>query len=356
MRFLSRRRVAVAATLVAALLGLAACGGSSGKASAGTANVTLRLGYLPNLTHATALVGVQEGIYARDLGPNVSLKTATFNAGPDAVQALFSGAIDASYLGPNPAINAWQKSKGTAIKVVSGEASGGAFLVVKSSITSAAQLKGKKIASPQLGNTQDVALRSWLKSQGYSTTTEGGGEVTVVPQDNSLTLQAFLTGSIDGAWVPEPWATRLVKEGNGHVLVDERSLWPGGRYVTTLLAVRTAFLKAHPDVVQRLVQAQVDANDALNADVTRAAGVANTAIGAITGKALKTDVVNTAMANLTFTDDPVGSSLAQSAKNAEALGLLQPVNLQGIFDLSFLNQALKAKNEPQIPEPQVSGT
>lgn len=348
MRHLSRRGTGVAAVLVVAFVALAGCGGGSSKASAGTDKVTLRLGYYPNVTHATALVGVKDGIYARDLGANVTLKTATFNAGPDAVNALFSGAIDATYVGPNPAINAWQKSKGTAIRIVSGEASGGAFLVVKASITSATQLKGKKLASPQLGNTQDVALRSWLKSQGYTTTPEGGGDVTVVPQDNSLTLQSFQTGAIDGAWVPEPWATRLVKDGKGHVLVDERTLWPNGKYVTTLLVVRAAFLQAHPDTVKRLVQAQVDANDAVNADPARAASIANDAIGAITGKTLKPEVASTAIGNLTFTNDPIASSLAQSAKNAVAIGLLQPVDLKGIFDLSFLNQILKAKGQPQV--------
>lgn len=348
MSKLSRRRAVAGVTALVAVVALAACGGSSSKASAGTDKVTLRLGYFPNVTHATALVGVKEGIYARDLGPDVTLRTVTFNAGPEAVQALFAGAIDATYVGPNPAINAWQKSKGTAIKIVSGEASGGAYLVVKPAITNPSQLKGRKIASPQLGNTQDVALRSWLKTQGYTTTTSGGGDVTVVPQDNGLTLQAFVTGSIDGAWVPEPWATRLVKEGKGHVLVDERTLWPGGQYVTTLLMVRAAFLDSHPDTVKRLVQAQVDSNARINADIAGAATVANGEIAAITGKALKIDVVNTAMRNITFTNDPIAPSLSTSAKNAEALGLLQPVDLKGIFDLKFLNEVLQSKGQPGV--------
>lgn len=348
MSKLSRRRAVIGFTALVAVVAIAACGGSSGKASAGTDELTLRLGYFPNITHATPLVGVKEGIYARDLGSDVTLKTATFNAGPDAVQALFAGSIDATYIGPNPAINAWQKSKGTAIKIVSGEASGGAYLVVKPSITTPSQLKGKKLATPQLGNTQDVALRSWLKAQGYTTTTTGGGDVAVVPQDNGLTLQSFVSGSIDGAWVPEPWATRLVKEGKGHVLVDERTLWPSGQYVTTLLIVRTAFIDAHPDTVKRLVQAQVDANARVNADIGGAATVANSEIAAITGKPLKADVVNTAMGNITFTNDPIASSLSQSAKNAEAIGLLQPVNLRGIFDLTFLNQVLRATGQPAV--------
>lgn len=181
---------------------LAACT----SASSSTAKVTLRLGYFPNITHATALLGVERGIFARDLGSNVTLMTATFNAGPEEVTALLSGALDAGSVGPNPAINAWQRSHGTAIRIVSGAASGGAFLVVKPSITSARQLKGKKLASPQLGNTQDVVLRTWLKRQGLSTTT-GGRDVSVVPQDDATTLQAFQAGAVDVAWGrPEPWA------------------------------------------------------------------------------------------------------------------------------------------------------
>ncbi|HEY7134655.1 MAG TPA: ABC transporter substrate-binding protein [Acidimicrobiia bacterium] len=343
-------RALVPALCLALVSVLAACGGStsSSKAGASDEKVTLRLGYFPNVTHATAILGVKEGIFARDLGADVTLKTATFDAGPEAVNALLSGGLDATYVGPNPAINAWQKSHGTAIKIVSGEASGGAFLVVKPSITSPSQLKGRKLASPQLGNTQDVALRTWLRSQGYRTTTTGGGDVSVVPQDNATTLQAFQAGAIDGAWVPEPWATRLVKEGGGHVLVDEATLWPNGRYVTTLLMVRTAFQKAHPDVVERLVQGQVDADQALAADPTKSATEVNDEIGRITGKALKPAVASAAFANITFTNDPIASSLETSAKHAEDLGLLQPVDLNGIFDLGPLNEVLHARGLPVV--------
>src|SRR5207253_7177957 len=163
----------------------------------------------PNLTHASAIVGVDHGIFQKDLGSNVTLKTSTYTAGPEEVTALFAGALDAAYMGPNPAINAYTKSNGVAIRIISGATSGGAFLVVKPSITSAADLKGKKIAAPQLGNTQDVALRNWLKSKGLNTTTAGGGDVKVIDQDNAQSLDAFKQGTIDGAWVPEPWASRL---------------------------------------------------------------------------------------------------------------------------------------------------
>src|SRR5688572_16577034 len=241
-----------------AAVALAGCGSSSQDTAAGTVDkaaekVDLRLGYFPNITHASAVVGVEKGIFAEKLGSGVNLTTSAFNAGPAAVEAIFNGAIDATYIGPNPAINAFAKSNGEAVRIISGATSGGAYLVVNPSINKPADLKGKKIASPQLGNTQDVALRSWLKANKLSADTQGGGDVSIAPQENGQTLEAFKTGLIAGAWVPEPWATRLIQEGQGKVLVDEKTLWPGGQYVTTHLMVRTGFLKDHPDVVQRLL-------------------------------------------------------------------------------------------------------
>jgi NitT/TauT family transport system substrate-binding protein len=311
--------------------------------------VTVRLGYFPNLTHAPALVGVQEGLFAKRLGKN-HLEPKTFSAGTEAVTALFSDALDISYIGPNPAINAYAKSKGAAVRIVAGATSGGAALVVKPYITSAAQLKGTTLATPQLGNTQDVALRSWLKDQGLKTDTAGGGDVSIKPQDNGDTLTAFKAGQIAGAWVPEPWATRLVQEGGGKVLVNEASLWPHGRFVTTHILVRTDFLKQHPDVVKEVLEAHLDALDAIAKDPAAAQKAANEAIKAITQKPLSDSVISAAWKNLDFTADPIASSLQTSAKHAEELGLLDPVNLRGIYDLTILNGLLKAKGEAAVQE------
>ncbi len=222
--------------------------------------MTLRLGYFPNITHATALVGVGKGIFEEKLADNVTLETSTFSTGTEASEALFADAIDMTYIGPNPAINAYAKSDGAAVRVISGATSGGAFLVVKPEINSPADLKGKVLATPSLGNTQDVALRSWLKENGLSSDEAGGGDVSIAPQENSQTLQTFLSGDIQGAWVPEPWATRLIQEGGGKVLVDERDLWPEGQYVTTHVMVATKFLDEHPDVVQQFLEGHVAAN------------------------------------------------------------------------------------------------
>ena len=332
-------------------------GGSAGPTGAGSGSpasaepVELRLGYFPNVTHATALAGIKQGFFEESLPDNVTLTTTPFNAGPEAVEAIFSGGLDASFIGPNPAINAFARSKGEAIRIVSGATSGGAYLVVKPEITSAAQLKGTKLATPQLGNTQDVALRAWLKEQGLSSDTQGGGDVSILPQPNAQTLDTFRSGDIDGAWVPEPWATRLVQEGGGTVLVDERDLWPDGQYVTTQLVVTPTFLEAHPDVVKALLTGVLKATDYVNDDPTEAQAVVNQAIADVTQKGLPEAVLAAAWPNLTFTVDPIASSLATSAAEATDLGLLDETDLTGIYDLTLLNEVLREAGRPEIPAP-----
>jgi sulfonate transport system substrate-binding protein len=296
-------------------------------------------------------VGIENGIFQDKLGSDVTLTTQTFNAGGDVVEAIFNGGLDASYVGPNPAINAWAQSEGTAINIVSGATSGGAFLVVSPDITNADQLAGKTLASPQLGNTQDVALRAWLKEQGFETDLEGGGDVSITPLANADILTAFTTGDLDGAWVPEPWATRMIEEGGGHVLVDERDLWPDGKFVTTQLIVATEFLNAHPDVVKGLLEGQVAANQFVNANADEAQQVVASAIGELTGSELDPAILAASWENLTFTNDPIASSLAVSAQHAEDVGLLDPVDLDGIYDLSLLNEVLSGQGMEEIPQP-----
>jgi len=327
---------------------LAAACGASGTAGTGGAPAELRLGFYANLTHASALVGVKEGFFAQALGSQTALKTNVFNAGPDAVTALLSNSIDATYVGPNPAINAFIQSHGQAIRIISGATSGGASLVVNDSIKNAGDLKGRSLASPQLGNTQDVALRWWLKTQGYQTNANGGGDVKILPQDNATTLTAFKSGHIDGAWVPEPWATRLVIEGKGHVLVDERSLWPNGQFVTTVLVVRTDFMTRYPTAVQHLLEAQMKANDFLIQSPAQARQDVNDQIASITSKRLADGVISAAWSNLTFTMDPIASSLKTSADHAYQLGLLKDQNVAGIYDLHILNAVLQVAGRPEV--------
>ena len=342
------RALAVAATALLATTALTACGGDDEAAKGGDAG-TLRLGYFPNITHAPALVGVKNNIFQEALG-TTKLDATTFNAGPAAIEALFSGAIDATYIGPNPAINGWAQSKGTGLKIIAGSTSGGAGLVVKPSITDVAGLKGKKIATPQLGNTQDVALRAWLKENGLNADQQGGGDVSVLPQDNATAIQAFAQGAIDGAWVPEPNLSRMITESGGKLLVDEKSLWPGGKFVTTHLIVKQDFLKKHPDTVKKLLQGHINAVKYINDNSAEAQKAANEQIAALSGKPLKDEILAAAFKNLTFTNDPIAPSLFTSAQHAQDVGLLKPVDLKGIYDLAPLNELLKAAGQPEVSD------
>ena len=334
--------------LALGILVLAACTSADAGGSADNGPLTLRLGYFPNLTHAPALVGVKKGFFASALGSGVTIETHTFNAGGDAVTAILSGSIDATFVGPNPTTNAYVQSHGEAVRVIAGATSGGALLVVKPSITSPAQLKGKKIADPQLGGTQDVSLRWYLKDQGFKTDTAGGGDVHVLSQDNAQTLTAFRQGQIDGAWVPEPWASRLVVEGGGKVLVDERDLWPGGRFVTTNLIISTPFLKAHPVRAKALLEGLYQATQYINSNPADAQTVTNDAVQQITGNKLATGVVSAAWPHMTFTLDPLAPTLKASADHAHSLGLLPSVTVNGLYDLTLLNQVLAAHGQPAV--------
>ena len=308
-------------------------------ASGGTPATELRLGYFPNLTHATAVYGDATGTFADALG-DTRLSTSRLNAGPAAVEALFAGALDATYIGPNPAINAFVKSSGEAVRIVAGATSGGASLVVRPGIDSAEDLAGTRIATPQTGGTQDVALRAYLADQGYDVALNGAGDVTVVAQDNPVTLAAFSAGEVDGAWVPEPWASRLVLEGGGEVLVDEADLWPGGEFVTTHLVVRTEYLREHPQTVKALVEGSVEANRRIAADPEAAKAVVGEALGELTGGPLPPAVLDRAWSGLSTTDDPVAGSLATSAQHAAATGLVREADLRGIYDLTILREVL----------------
>jgi NitT/TauT family transport system substrate-binding protein len=320
-----------AALAVAALA--AACGGGSSSAGEPGKPTQLRLGYFPNITHASAVYGVASGTYARELGSGISLKSQTFNAGPAAVEALFAGSIDAAYLGPGPAVNAFLKSRG-AVVLVAGATSGGASLVVRKGITSITP--GLKLADPQTGGTQDIALRAYLEDKGFDVDKQGSGPVQVQAQENAQTLDLFKAGKIDGAWVPEPWASRLVVEGGGTVLLDEKALWPGGRFVTTNLLVRKEYVDKHPDAVKALIKAQLAANQEIAADPAKAKTVINDALKDLTGKALKPAVIDRAFAQIELTVDPLASSLKTEADHAFATGLVKKGDLAGIYDLSLL--------------------
>ena len=323
----------------------AASAPSSG--ATGTPAAALRLGYFANVTHSTPIVGVANGFYTGKLG-STKLTTQIFSSGSPEMTALTSGKLDAAYVGPSSALTAYIQSKGTGLKIIAGAESGGAELVVDSSITSAAQLKGTTIADPQLGNTQDVALRYWLKQQGYATTQQGGGDVKIEPTANSTTLTLFEQGKIQGAWVPEPWASRLVIEGGGHVLVDEKSLWPQGQFTTTDLVVNTDYLNAHPQTVTELLEGQLAANSWILANPAQAQTVVNAQLVKLSGKALKSSEITRSWAEETVTNDPLADTLQEELAHAVSDGLDSNSSINGIYDLTPLNQALTAAGQPAV--------
>lgn len=351
-----RRPFAVAAALAIAA-SVSACGGDasgSGTGAGGTDSggeataPSLRLGYYANVTHAAALIGLDQGFFEDELG-DTALETQVFNAGPAAVEAIFAGALDATYIGPNPAINAYAESGGEAIRIIAGATSGGAQLVVRDGIDSVEDLEGTTLASPQLGNTQDVALRAYLSDNGLENSVEGGGDVTITPTPNADTLSLFQSGDFDGAWLPEPWASRLVIEAGAHVLVDEKELWPDGEFVTTHLIVRTEFLDQYPGTVAALLRGHVAAVDFANENTDQAKEIVNAGIERDTGEALASEVLDRAWDNLTVTDDPIASSLQTSADNAVAAGTAEgAVDLDGIYDLRPLNEILADKGEDPV--------
>jgi NitT/TauT family transport system substrate-binding protein len=354
-RFRSLRLAAVVA-MAAVALTAAACSSNSSSPSttAGSsattsgAPVTLRLGYLTNLTHASALVGVQDGYFTKNLPSNVTLQTSTYNAGPAEVTAMLAGSLDAAYMGPNSAITAYSQGKGS-VRIISGATSGGAALVVSKSITSPSQLKGKTLATPQLGNTQDVALRTWLRKQGltFPGPNGGSGEVTILPQANATTLSSFEAGTIAGAWVPEPWVTQMVAQGNGHVLVNEKTQWPKGLFSTTVLVVTESFLNTHPTVVTGLLKGQIAANAFINSSPAKAQADANTALTALTGKGLKASELATAWSDMTFTNNPIASSIATDLVHAKAAGF-STGSIAGIYDLGPIDALLTAQGKAAL--------
>ncbi|MFD5914215.1 ABC transporter substrate-binding protein [Streptomyces massasporeus] len=310
----------------------------------------VKIGYFPNLTHATALVGVQEGLLQKELG-GTTIKPSTFNAGPSEIEALNGGSIDIGWIGPSPAINGYTKSKGKNLRIISGSASGGVKLVVNpDKIKSVDDLKGKNIATPQLGNTQDVAFLNWAAEQGWKIDPQSGkGDVSVVRTDNKITPDAYKSGSIDGAWVPEPTASKLVAEG-GKVLLDESTLWPDKKFVITNIIVRQQFLKEHPDVVEAVLRGAVKTNEWINANPDKAKASANEALAKLSGKALPADVLDPAWKSITFLDDPLAATLNTEAEHAVKAGLLEKPDLKGIYDLAPLNKVLKAEGKDEVDD------
>ncbi|NKY16001.1 ABC transporter substrate-binding protein [Streptomyces somaliensis] len=354
-----RGRLALAAALPPLLLALVSCGYGSqaveGPAKAAPRGpalsaATVRVGYLANLTQATVLVGDREGFLQRELR-GTRLRTAVFNAGPSAVEALNAGSVDIAYLGPSPVVNSYTRSGGKSLRIVGGAASGGVRLVVNPDrVKGLADVRGKRIATPQLGNGQDVALLHWAAERGWKVDPRSGkGDVSVLRVDNKVLPDAYRSGAVDGAWAPEPTASKLIAEG-AKPLLEEASLWPGGRFPITNIVTSQAFLERHPDVVEAVLRGSVEANAWITAHPERAKAAANAQVEALTGKALPDGVLDSAWPTLRFLDDPLAGTLREQARRAEAVGLLEAPRLDGVYDLRPLNRVLAERGRTPVPD------
>jgi len=335
----------ILALTLAAALALAGCSRAAEAPSAPPAATSpaaeLRLGYFPNITHAPAIIGVANGYFTQELG-STKLTTQTFNAGGDEIAALLGGSLDAGFIGSSPAINGFAKSNGEGVRVIAGSTSGGAQLVVSPGITSPDQLKGKIIATPQKGNTQDVALKKWLKENNLE------GQVTVQNLDNPRTLDLFRTNQIAGGWLPEPWSSRLVDAG-AKVLVDEKTLWPNGQFPSTVLIVRTQYLQEHPDTVSALIRGEQKAVDFTSTNAADAKKVTNDSIKQLTGSSLAPAVLDRSFTELQFTLDPLAATFPQLAKDSVTAGVTdKETNLKGFIDVTALNGVLTQAGKPAV--------
>ncbi|MFG1907732.1 ABC transporter substrate-binding protein [Kribbella sp. NPDC048928] len=339
------RLLAAALALSLAAAGCSRAGGGDQPAAASNdkgAAAELRLGYFPNVTHAAALIGLGKGLFTKELG-STKLVPTKFNAGPEAVGALLGGSLDASFIGSGPAINAYAKSNGEAVRLIAGTTSGGAQLVVKPTITKPADLVGKTVVTPQLGNTQDVSLKKWLAQQNLT------GKVKVTNLENAQTLDAFKKGDVDAAWLPEPWSSRLVLDAGAKVLLDEASLWPDGKFPTTVLIVRTQFLQEHPETVKALLSGLVASIDFSTTNAADAKAVVNQQLKEATGKALQPAVIDRAFKNIQSTADPIAASFPQLAKDQVTAGIAKDAPaVAGFADLGPLNDVLAKAGKPAV--------
>jgi NitT/TauT family transport system substrate-binding protein len=346
-------KFAIAGVIIAAVIAVSTTNSSPLLSQNNTSTTTdvLRIGYFPNINHAQAVIGLGNGDFQKALG-DIKVETQIFNAGPSAMEALFANQVDITYVGPNPAINAYIKSEGKALRIIAGAASGGAVFVIRNDagIDSVEDFAGKKFASPQLGNTQDVALRAYLLKNGYQTT-ENGGNVEVIPAKNPDILTLMLKKEVDGAWVPEPWGAKLVKETDSRIFLDERDLWQEGKFVTTHIAVNTDYLQNNPEIVKKLLAAHVDQTIWINQNKEQASKVFNIELEKLTGKTIPEDEFQEAFSRMEITYDPVKDSLFKSANDAFDIGFLgdSRPDLSEIYDLILLNKVLEEKNLPTIP-------
>lgn len=329
------------------IIGLWGIGSATRTSADPSRTVKVRVGHFSNITHAQGLIGHGNRWFEEALTPEAVVDWKIFNAGPSAIEALFAGQLDITYIGPSPAVNGYVKSEGEAVRIVAGSASGGASLVVRadSGIAKPEDFHGKKIASPQLGNTQDVALRAWLLKHGHQPK-EKGGDVEVIPVANADQLTLFLKKEIDAAWTIEPWVSALVQNGGGRVLFHESELWEDGKFATTVVLVRTKFLNEHPDLVRRFLETHLRLTDWINAHPEEAKAAFKAEFEKETGREFPRKLLDEAWPRVRFSVEPLPATVRTQALAAHRAGFLKKEpDLARLFDTSLLEDVLAKKTE-----------
>ncbi len=283
----------------------------------------LRIAYFPNIGHAIPIVGMEKGFFETSMGNETQIETRVFDSGPQAIESLFANSVDLAYVGPGPAINGFLNSENHNVKILAGAASGGASFIVhpESEINSASDFAGKKIAAPQIGNTQDVSLRHYLSENGLKSAEKGGSVIIYnIPNPDIYTL--FVKGDIDGAWVAEPWATILETELNGKRLFHEEELWPNQEFASVLLIANANYVETNPALIANLLASHKKTADWINENPEETRDVFNNFLNSHLGQSLSDDVVDIALSNLVITDDPLPDSIHSFAEKANTLGYL----------------------------------
>ena len=299
-----------------------------------TSEKTLRIAFFPNIGHAIPIVGMEKGIFESNLGNATTIETKLFDSGPQVIESMFAKSIDLAYVGPGPAINGFLKSEEHDVVILSGAASGGASFIVhqNSQINSVDDFAGKRIAAPQIGNTQDVSLRNYLSENGLKPY-EKGGSVIVLNIPNPDIYILFTKGEIDAAWVPEPWATILVQELDGKRLFYEEELWPEKRFASVLLIGRQEYVEANSKDVEKWIESHQQTADWINNNPQETRIIFNEFMQNTMGQTLSDSVVDEALANLEITTNSVSDSIYIFAQRADSLGYLgrNGYSLEGIF-------------------------
>ncbi|HEY3325440.1 MAG TPA: aliphatic sulfonate ABC transporter substrate-binding protein [Planctomycetota bacterium] len=336
---------------VAASIVLSGCGGGSPAASGGAPS-EVRLGYFANVTHAPAVLGVAQGRFQKALGP-VELKPATFNAGPSIIEAIFAGSLDIAYIGPGPAINGHVKSEGKAVRIISGCAANGVAIVARkdSGIAKLSDLAGKKIATPQFGNTQDLSAKHYILTELKARLRSDGGDTEILNIANAEQLSLFKSGQLDAVWSPEPWGARAIHEAGGVLIDEEKNLWPGKNFTVAVVLVSTKFLAKYPDTVEAFLRAHVESIDWINANRAEAATLVNDEIKKITKASLKDSVLTDAFARLQFSTDPFPETIRTFADWSYQLKIVktQP-DLTGLLDQKLLQKVLSGRSKEAAPK------